>query len=135
VTREETPPCYKGRMPLSYKVAYPPWGLPGYAYSSAIPLYFDFGMFKTMFVYNDTTLVGAQAVDANGRLVGEAKLRYYVTAEQTQGIEADEVHYDANGSMIFHCKSEIGSENGFKTKEGDITGNKLDEYFFVWPER
>jgi hypothetical protein len=135
VTTHDKPPYYSGSMPLEYKVAYPPWGLPGYAFQSEIPLYFQFREFSSYFVYDGSILKGARATDSNGNVVAEARLRYFVSGDQAQGIEAEEVYYDTGGRPVFHCKSTIDANSGHKVNESHKEGKKRRDYFFVWPHR
>ncbi|MCX5800891.1 MAG: hypothetical protein NTX17_05830 [Candidatus Eisenbacteria bacterium] len=135
VTAEEKPPYCKGPMPLEYKVGYPPWGLPGYAFQSEIPLYFKFSEFTVYFVYDGPILIGAGATDSDGNVVAEARLRYSPSEDRTQGIEAEEVHYDTGGRAIFHCTSTIDSSSGHKVNENHSEGKKRRDYFFIWPHQ
>lgn len=135
VTTENKPPFYDGVMPLEYRVAYPPRGLPGYALQSEIRLYFEFREFRTYFIYDGPILMGARATDNEGNVVAEARLRYFVSEDQTQGIEAEEVHYEAGGQPAFHCKSIIEASSGHKVNEKDKEGRKRRDYFFIWPHQ
>ncbi len=128
------PPFYKGDMPLRYKVGYPPGGLPGDSYSDERPLFYDFGDFVNYFVYKGSILGGAQTYDREGHLLAEVKAVYYfVTEENQQGIEIEELHYGADGKLVFKSKSQIDSYEGLKLKEKEKLGRKLHDYYFIWP--
>ncbi len=130
----DRPRFYDGVMPFSYKIGYPPYGLPGYAYGSERPLYYDFGNYVTYFVYKGTIVIGAQTFDKEGHLVAEVEnIYYYITDEKGQGIDIEEFHYNRDGKLVFKCKSQIDPYKGNKIKEKEKIGNKIRDYYFIWP--
>lgn len=128
---ETKPPFYTGRMPLKYKVGYHSWGFPVIRLMK--PLFYDFGSFTNWFIYQGITVIGAQTRDRNGTLLAESKLCYFPTEQVKPRIEAEEIHYNAEEKPIFYCVSEIDAATGEKTKEKEMKGKKVNEYYFVWP--
>ncbi len=123
----ERPPFYKGNIPLSYVVVYPPWGIREY------PLAHDFKDFKNYFVYSGSILVGARTYNEDGSIVlAEMRLNYSITNDGKQRIIAEEFHY-RDGKLIFKSKSEIDAYEGIKTKEIEKIGNKIRDYYFILP--
>ena len=120
------PPFYKGSMPLEYTSGKSAGG---------ILFFHDFGGFRNQFKLNDSfIIIGARTVDGRGRLLAEARARYYVKGNE-QGIELEEFHYDEAGNVNFKCKSEVDSGTGHKVGEKEKTGRKDRDYYFLWPTR
>lgn len=135
VIEPDRPKYYNGRMPLYYQAGYPPWGMRAAVSGKEIPLFYDFGDFKNWFIYQGPHLVGARTQDKSGILLAKARLRYFVTDDGRQGIEAEEVHYGADGKPAFSCRSKISDDDGFKVAEEDRIGRKTRDYYFIWPKR
>ncbi len=126
---KEKPPFYRGEMPLRYTSVQRP-ELPMIAERDPVKLMYDFGDFKTCFVYDDSAnLKGIVAVDKTNTVVAEANVeRDPSTYERTMY----EFHY-SNGIIVFKCKSKV-DDMGNKTEEGSKMGLKRREYFFLVPE-
>ncbi len=132
-TIDATPPFYKGKLPLTYKM-----GVEGSRASEMvrIALYHDFGEWRNAFIYSDPKLEawgraeGARTTNSAGRLLAEAKLSRVLP---DGGVELEEFHYTPDGQIQFHCKSQYDGALGFKKTEGDASGTKERDYYFIWP--
>lgn len=126
----EKPPYYRGRMPLIFEQSQLP--IPSYT----IVLKYEFNDYVVMFTRNGPIYKGACATDKSGtKLLAEARIKYFVTEDKRQGIEAEEFHYDQNGQLIFYCKSQLKqlAMYMFKQSESERLGKKDKDYFFLWP--
>jgi len=125
-TLERKPPFFSGAMPLEYTAGQSAGG---------VLFFHDFGGFRNQFKLNDALIViGARTIDGNGRLLAEARARYYVKGIE-QGIELEEFHYDKAGAVTFKCKSDVDGGTGFKVDEKEKIGKKDKDYYFLWPTR
>ncbi len=141
VTLYLKPPFYSGQMPLQYKTISKETG-GGMMGSMAIPLSFDFGSWRVLFIYTDTLSLltqmpaGAVAVNnENNTLVAECKIMKMLdTDQQLTGFEIEEIHYDKEGKHpIFTSTFLVNYDDGFKTNEKNVKGRKEKDYFFIWP--
>lgn len=133
VTLYTQPPFYKGNLPLIYSVRQ--WGYPGMHITFVI----DFGEWRNDFIYlelgkkNYALADGARASEPpSGRVLAEAKLIDPFLGT-TKPLLIEECHLGKDGKVIFRCKSYFNKDNGFKESETAISGNKLRDYFLIWP--
>lgn len=123
---DSKPPFYSASVPLEYTSGQSAGG---------VLFFHDFGGFRNQFKLNDSfVVIGARTIDKNGKLLAEAKARYYVKGNE-QGIELEEFHYDDKGGVSFKCKSDVDSGSGFKVAENETSGRKRQDYYFLWPTR
>ena len=71
----------------------------------------------------------ARTTDSLGRLLAEA---HVVNLTKGEGFEINEVHYGADGTPVFRCRSAIDF-SGYKIRELERTGRKSGDYYFLWP--
>lgn len=75
-------------------------------------------------------------VGARGQISAEANVIGVLADGNNEfaGIEIVEVHYEADGSPIFRCTSQF-NQDMVKVGETNILGEKIEEYYFLWPTR
>lgn len=112
---------------IEFKAGYPPSG-----FEEKRPLFYDFDDFVSYFVYDGTVLVGAKTYDKEGHLLAEAEVHYFISERNEQGIEIEEIHY-AENKPIFRSKSLIDPYTGENIKRLEEVGNKVKDYYFIWP--
>jgi hypothetical protein len=131
------PPFYSGTLPLKYLDK--SISLFGGSHSSTekIPLVQEFPEWKTFFLYtSEKSFIfsipdGAISIDHKAnRIVAEAKTLGIIKGS---GVEIEEYHYDEGGNLIFQCTSKIDFGSNFKTQEKVKTGDKLKDYYFMFP--
>jgi len=130
VVINQKPPYYRGKMPLNFKQSQLP--IP----NTAIVLDYEFNDCVVMFARNGPIYKGACATNKTGtKLLAEAKLKYFITKDKSQGIEVEEFHYGQDGYLIFYCKSQLKPMTMYmyKRSESERLGKKNKEYFFIWP--
>lgn len=99
-----------------------------------ILFFYQFDDFQNQFVDPIQMVTGARTISlADGKLLAEAKVDYYIKDGNRQGRRLEEFHYDAYGKLIFYCKSVIDPDTGFKINEIDKIGKKEREYYSIWP--
>jgi hypothetical protein len=135
--RPQPPPFYKGPMPLKYRTTFAP---SPFIYDERtvkrIEIKHEFGDWTTIFIYTEDSLgasgiaSGARSFDKSNNLLAEA--RFEKITAPGMGIIL-EVYYDPNGSVRFWCKSQIEFLDGTKIKELEAHGNKVRDYYFIWP--
>lgn len=130
------PLFYKGSIPLNYRIAYAPERCPGSG-SGELPTFYEFEDFENYFIYQGPIIVGAQTYQREPqglRLVAEvSNINYFVTDDNEQGLEIEELHYNSQGKLTFKCKSQIDFDTGFKINESEKSGEKEEDYYFIWP--
>lgn len=128
--RQDLPRFYRGSNELAYTVGKDAGGM---------ELFFEFPAFRTEFgAFNYGIPANAVTKSKTGRLLAAVKsIRFFPKNESNgqaeQGVEIQEVHYDAAGKVSFRALSEIDAYSGFKLSERVICGEKQNEYYFVWP--
>jgi len=123
----DQPPFYNGPLPLRFDSLDQFLGI-----NEKRILAHDFEEFINCFIYQDFILVGARTYDRSHEIIAEARIRYFVTDENEQGVEADEFHYQA-GKPVFKCKSRFNPYNGHKLTETEAIGQKTRDYYFILP--
>lgn len=136
------PPFYTGPMPLVYKVAYAPGDCVtegNRAQRGIKPTFYSLDFFRSFenhFIYDGVRLIGAQTYDRSerGNLLAEVvNINYFITGDNKQGVEIEELHYEPDGKPVFKSKSQIDPSTGFKIGEKEIVGKKERDYYFIWP--
>lgn len=131
LTFDVTSPFYNGEQPLTILSLEDPNAPLG-----NIIIAESFSSFTNLYVYDNlATMVGAQTIDAQGRIVADVFIEYPLL----DVIDTDEahwylheVHYNRYGEIQFTSKSEMDSQ-GFKINESKTTGEKKNEYYFSMP--
>lgn len=107
-----------------------------------ITLFYRFRDHINEFDYNNPNLryagiaESATARDNKGKVCATAKLQRFLNDEEdgkTVGIEIEEIHIDLKGRASFKALSQYERSTGFKRFEKIEYGNKVNEYFPVWP--
>lgn len=141
VTTENTvyikPPFYSGTLPLKYLAKHIALFGGFHGTTENIPLVQEFSGWKTFFLYtSEKSFIlsipdGAITIDHKAnRIVAEAKTLGIIKGS---GVKIEEYHYDKGGNLIFQCTSEIDFGSNFKTQEKVKTGEKLKDYYFMFP--
>jgi hypothetical protein len=132
----ERPPFYKGPMPLKF-MATKDTGSDGPGQS--VTFSSDFRAWTNEFIYfelatkNYALANGARAIDSrSGRVVAEAKLVEPFIGT-TKPILVEERHYGIDGKVKFRRKAHFDRHSGFKLTESEVSGDKVRDYFFLWP--
>lgn len=126
-------PFYDEKLPLKFNAGYPPGMTPGNSYSIAKPIFYEFKDFTTYYIYDGPLILGSQTYGKNGKLLAEVKsVNFYIINEDQQGIEIEELQYNDSGELVFSCNGQI-DYSGYKTKETNKIGRKINNYYFIWP--
>jgi len=133
------PPFYEGPMPLRFISSCV--DMPAMTSGGNIVLIQDFGEWRNMFIYPDKLAAifslpaGAMSVDNRSKkLVAECKvLRQLKDGDRLTGFEIEEIHYSEKGKAIFRGHFQVDFPMGFKTKDISGVGQKVKEYYFIWP--
>jgi hypothetical protein len=127
VTVHVRPPFYNGPIPLIYTSRQVAVG------RKLVTVYCDLGAFRSTFVHTDLSMVssgipvGARTTGASDRVLAEARLVGY-----DGGPQIEEFHYGPDYGVEFQCKSTF-DHGGYKIRETDARGKKINEYYFTWP--
>jgi len=75
---------------------------------------------------------GARTYKVGGQMVAEARR---LMNQESEDIEIEEVHYGSDGKPIFRCISQFQEQDDilYKVGETNVIGQKLEEYYFIWP--
>ena len=131
MTQHQKPKFYQGALPFKYIAGKKRIG-PNETYA----VYHRFEGWWTTFFYSDVRMKfsgiaeGARTIDANGRILAEAKMSQLLLGN---GVEIEEFHYGADGNVRFYCKSRISFGLNEKESETDVRGKKERDYYFLWP--
>lgn len=124
---------YRGSMPLTYDLymkSLSEHSIPNGHYIVLM----KFEDFHSVFSYSDNDMrqIGiaksAQTYDDSKRLLARATMLKW----DMEHVEIEEVHYDRAGQLQFRCKSDI-SPDGEKLRERETHGEKVRDYYFLWP--
>jgi len=150
---KDTIPLYNGQETLIYFIWYN--GELTYPEIKNVLCYtFDQGLndthlFRDVFIYDNDSMIakGARTYDKHGLVIAEAR---YISQIDQGKIEVEEFQYipnsgtegsykkikdiyfrELNGKLVFKCKSEYW--DGHKVREYDQWGEKLGDFYWLWP--
>jgi hypothetical protein len=109
--------------------------IPGCTRSGSLfVVYWEFGRFRTVFVYPQTDYYiagGAQTFAKNGTLLAEARVRLESIDKDSFVIE--EQHYDRAGATVFWATNRFSHFDGSKKGTLKKFGKQQDHYYSAWP--
>ena len=126
-------PFYSGPLPLIYRST----GISVFGGTRMAPLWHKFADWETMFLYFTTNSFlsclpdGAVTIDPKTRrIIAEAKTLNIIKGT---GVQIEEYHYGDDDKLIFQCSSIFSFGNNFKTTEKVKQGQKIKDYYFIFP--